>query len=79
MATDLTPTRKVTAASIGGSGASVLVLMLARWFGLDVTPEEAIIVGGLLSAGFAFAAGYLVPDPRVVGSSHPDAPPADPK
>lgn len=71
------PARKVVASTWGaaGSGAAgaVVVAMLARWLHLDVQPEEAVVVGGLLAAAAAAVgarvAGYRTapaPEDRIV-------------
>ena len=72
-------TRKVKAgaygAAVSGIPAAVLVSMLARWFDLDVAPEEAIIIGTLcgsaLSALGSWAVGYQTRErdsPEAIGT-----------
>lgn len=54
--TDLAPTRKVSAAGVGGSAGIVLVWVLGQ-LGIDMPVE----VAGAVVALLAFGAGYLVP------------------
>ncbi len=68
------PIRKLNVGIGAGSVFAVLVGLVARRLGLDLTPEEAIALGTLLGTLVVYVAGYLTPDPRVAGSSHADAP-----
>ena len=59
-----TPTRKVaygaTGAALSGIPAAVVVSMLARWFRLDMQPEEAVVVGSLIGSLIAGAVSFVV-------------------
>lgn len=46
-------------AAASGIPAAVLVAMLARWFDLDVTPEEAIVIGSLVGSAVAALASLV--------------------
>ena len=72
--TDNTPIRKLNVGAIGGGTLAVLVTMVARRAGLDLTPEEAVALASVVGAALTWVIGYFTPDPRVIGSSHPDAP-----
>lgn len=50
------PTKKVTAAGMGGAVATLVAFTLAQ-FGVDLSGEAA----GALTTVFAFGAGYLTP------------------
>jgi hypothetical protein len=57
MASTLTPTPKVTAAGGGATGATLLIIVAAQ-FDIDLPPEAAAAIVGLV----AFLAGYLQPN-----------------
>lgn len=53
--TDWTPTRKVTAATVGGAIATLVVILLQYWH-IYVAPEGASALATL----FALGAGYWI-------------------
>ncbi len=58
---DLTPTAKVTAATLG-SAVATLVVFIAVKTGLDMSSEETLVVTGALATVFTFVAGWFAPE-----------------